>query len=132
MKLINNQESLLIEELKALLTENSEVLICASYFSVNSIFELSTYLEKVKSIRILVDSNLETDTMFAYDIKEWEMYYDLKSKHKTNTSLEIIKDKCSIRYGNVGGQKFIIVINGTKSHCFSIVPQDLNCLTLGL
>ena len=132
MKLINNQESLLIEELKALLTDSSDVLICASYFSVNSIFELNTYLKKVKSIRILVDSNLETDIRFAYDIQEWELYYDLKSKHKTETSVEIIKEKCSIRYGNVGGQKFIIVINGAQSHCFSIVPQDLNCLTLGL
>lgn len=50
MKLIDNKSTRLFDELKTLLTENSEVLICATYFSINSFFELSSQLKKVASI----------------------------------------------------------------------------------
>jgi SNF2 family DNA or RNA helicase len=44
----------------------------------------------------------------------------------------LIEDRFQIRQGSAGGQKFILVVNPDKSHCFSIVPQDLNLLTLGI
>ncbi|CAN5665628.1 hypothetical protein BH10BAC2_BH10BAC2_02210 [soil metagenome] len=50
MKLINNHETRLFEEIKDLITEDSELFINASYFSINAIFELSPVLKKVRSI----------------------------------------------------------------------------------
>jgi hypothetical protein len=132
MKLINNQENRLFDELKTLLTENSEVLISASYFSINSIFELSSQLKKVDSIKILLDLSSDPDIRFCYDSQEWKQYHDLKGKHRAEITLSIIKEKCSIRYGNLGGQKFILIKNSGKTHCFSIVPHDLNSISLGL
>lgn len=132
MKLLNNQESRLFDELKSLLTDRSEVFICASYFSINALFELSSFLKKVVSIQILLDGNLTTDIRFGYDSLEWKQYHDLKAKYKAETALSIIKEKCSIRCGNLGGQKFILVKNSDKTHCFSIVPHDLNSISLGL
>ncbi len=132
MKLINNQGARLVDELKTLLTEGAEVSISASYFSINALFELSSELKKVSSIRILLDSNAEEDVRLGYDSLEWQQYHDLKGKYKAETALAIIKAKCSIRQGNVGGQKFILVKNGDQMQCFSIVPQDLNSISLGL
>lgn len=132
MKLINNQETRLYDELKPFLEEGSEVLISTSYFSINAFFELSKELNKVGSIKILLDSNPESDSRFGYDSMEWKQYHDLKGNHKAETALAIINKKCSIRYSNVGGQKFIIVKNSDRTQCFSIVPQDLNSISLGL
>ena len=132
MKLINNQDTRLFDELKSLITVGSEVLISASYISINALFELSNELKKVNSIKILIDNDASDETRFGYDPQEWKQYYDLKAKYKADIARNIINEKCSIRYGNVGGQKFIIVKNGVKSHCFSLVPQDVNNITLGL
>ncbi|MBK0401806.1 DEAD/DEAH box helicase family protein [Adhaeribacter sp. BT258] len=132
MKLINNQEVRLFDELKSFLTNNSEVYLCCSYFTIPALFELSDQLRQVQSIRILIDSKADQDIRFAYDQNEWLSYLDLRSKHKSDTSIEIIRSKSQIRHGNVGGQKFILVKNGEQIHCFSIVPQDLNLVTLGI
>lgn len=132
MKLINNQETRLIDELKPLLKENSEVFISTSYISINALYELHNEFKKVSSIRILIDNDAIENTLFNYDPQEWTEYYDLKAKYKAETALAIIKDKCEIRRANVGGQKFILIKDGDKSKCFSIVPCDLNNITLGL
>lgn len=129
MKLINNQEVRLFNELKALVTSSSEVFFCCSYFTIPTLFELSDQLRQVQSIRILIDSKADQDIRFAYDQNEWLSYLDLRSKYKSDTALEIIGNKSQIRHGNVGGQKFILVKNGEQIHCFSIVPQDLNLVT---
>jgi hypothetical protein len=132
MKLIDNQVTRLFDELKSLITESSEVFMCASYFSITSFFELSSELKKVKTLKILLDYKPDSDIRFGYDSQEWKHYHDLKSSYKAETTLSIIKEKCSIRYGNLGGQKFILVKNSDKTHCFSIVPHDLNSISLGI
>jgi len=133
MKLINNQDILLFDELKAVINENSRIFICSTYFSIPAIFELSDYLLKAKSIDILIDNNnIENDIRFCYDSKEWKNYFQLKSKYHAEKANELIKSKCNIRTGNIGGQKFIIIKNKDKTTCFSIVPNDINLLSLGL
>jgi len=132
MRLINNQQTRLFDELKVLLTEESEVLISATYISVNAFFEMSNELKSVASIKILIDNDSSDNILFGYDPKEYSEYHDLRGRYKAETALNLIKNKCDFRYGNVGGQKFIIITNGTTTHCFSIVPQDLNNICLGL
>jgi ERCC4-related helicase len=132
MKLINNQETRLFDELKSALQPGCEVFISVSYISINSFFELSAELTQTSSIQILIDGLTLDDIRFGYDALEFKQYHDLRAKHKASIAHKIITDKCSIRLGNVGGQKFILVRNAGKTQCFSIVPQDLNNVSLGI
>lgn len=132
MKLINNQETRLADELRPILKENTEIFISGSYITINAFFELSNELKKVRSIKILIDNDATENTFFNYDPKEWTLYHNLKAKYKAENALRIVKEKCEIRKGNLGGQKFILVKNGNHIQCFSIVPHDLNCVSLGL
>lgn len=132
MKLINNQSITLISEVKAVLVHNSEVLIATGYFTIPALFELITHIKNVKSVKVLIDANVDTDIRFAYYEKEFNKYFALDAKFKAASVYELIKKKFQIRYGNVGGQKFILVKNPDKIHCFSLVAQDVNCITLGV
>lgn len=132
MKIINNQDILLFDELAALLIEDSKVYICASYLSIPALFELSEHLLKVKSIEIIIDNNnIDKDIRFAYDTAESKNYFQLKSKFQAENVKELILSKCSLRSGSIGGQKFILIINKDSSTCFSIVPNDISLLSLG-
>ena len=133
MKLINNQDVLLFDELCEALTADAEVRICTSYLSIPALFELSDYLEKVKSIDILIDNkHIENDIRFSYDEAEWKSYFQLKSKYQAEKIKALIQNKCNFRSGSIGGQKFILVQNKNSSTCFSIVPNDINLVSLGL
>jgi SNF2 family DNA or RNA helicase len=132
LKLINNQSTRLFDEIKQYLVDGSEVFISASYFSVNAVFELAAELKKVKHIQILIDGDTSQDIRFAYDERESRQYLDLKAKFRAEGSFNIVNDKCDIRYGNMGGQKFILIKNDDTTHCFSIAPHDLNLVSFGL
>lgn len=132
MKLINNQSVTLISELQSVLKNDSEVYIASSYFTIPALFELVDNLKDAKSIQALIDSIVDTDTRFAYYEKEFNKYFALDAKFKATSVYELIKKKFQIRYGNAGGQKFILVKNPDKIHCFSLVAQDVNCITLGV
>lgn len=131
MKLINNQDIKLVSELKSVLNENTEVYITASYLTIPALFDLSEELAKTAGVKVILDSTVENDSRFAYDQKEFRLYSDLTSKYKASAIHSLIDRKFQIREGNVGGQKFILVKNHEVAHCFSIVPQDCNSITLG-
>jgi superfamily II DNA or RNA helicase len=132
MKLINNQETRLVDELRPILKENTEIFISGSYITINAFFELSNELKKVYAIKILIDNDATENKLFNYNSEEWSLYHNLKAKHKAEVALAIVKEKCEIRKGNLGGQKFILVKNENHIQCFLIVPHDLNCVSLGL
>ena len=131
MKLINNQETRLFDELSVILKPESQVFISVSYFTINAFYAVAEKLKSVHSVSILINQPAEEDKRFNYDELEWSIYHDLQSKSKAETALAIL-EKAEIRYGNIGGQKFIIVKNTDRTHCFLIVPQDLNLVSLGL
>ena len=56
MKIINNQDVLLIDELKLALNQNSSIYIATNYFSIPSVFELLEKLDNLNSIKILIDN----------------------------------------------------------------------------
>lgn len=132
MKLIDNQATRLFDAVQAVMAEDAEVLICASYISINALFELGNVLQKASQINILLDSQIEVEGRLGYDVQEWQQYHDLRGKHKAETALAIIKGKCNIRHGYAGGQKFILVKKGTQVHCFSMGLHDINSVSLGL
>jgi hypothetical protein len=131
MKLINNQHTTLIGELKDIIRPVSEVFITASYASIPALFELNGELEKSKGVKFIVDSEVVNDSRFAYDPKEFKSYFTLIAKHKAIVAYMLVQHKFQIRQGNIGGQKFILVKNPDKIYCFSLEPQDINTLTLG-
>ncbi len=132
MKLINNQDIRFFDELAPLLKPETEVFIASTYFSINSLFELIDKLKMVKSIEILIDSDVENDNRFSYEPNEFLLYNDLKAKYKAQKVFELLNSKSAIKSGNLGGQKFMILKNTDKIQCFSFVPQDLNTITLGI
>jgi hypothetical protein len=131
MKLINNQDIKLISELKSVITSNSVLSIATGYLTIPALFELRDVLENASIVNLLIDSFVSNEIEFSYDEKEYAKYSDLDARYKGNAVKELIHRKFSVRYGNAGGQKFILVENPDKTHCFSIVPQDLNTITLG-
>jgi SNF2 family DNA or RNA helicase len=132
MKIINNQDKLLIEVLNSNLSSDSEIFIAVSYISVLSLYELLEKFSQAKSIHVLIDNkNAEKDIRFTYDEAESKAYFDLKAKYKALETSDLLKSNCQIREGKVGGQKFILIKNNTNSICYSIVPNDLNLVTLG-
>lgn len=133
MKLINNQDTTLYSEVKANINNKTEVYIAASYLSSLATYELIAEFAGAKSIQVLIDNpNAETDLRFAYDEQEAKDYFELKSRRKAIEVSNLLKAKCHIREGKVGGQKFILLKNGDAGICYSIVPSDLNLVTLGL
>ena len=131
MKLINNQNIKLSAEVKQLINVDSEVFIATGYTSIPALFELADELNKAKGVKLILDSDPNTDPRFAYDPKEFALYFDLNAPFKSKISYDLLDTKFQVRSGNVGGQKFIIIKNPDQTTCFSIVPQDLNSVTLG-
>jgi len=133
MKIINNQDTLLIKELETSLNHSSSIYIATNYFSIPAVFELIEKFESAQSIQILIDNNnIEKDIRFAYDDKELKSYYNLKQKIKADKVYQIIRDKVEIREGSVGGQKFILTNTDNVTNYFMLVPHDLNLISLGV
>lgn len=132
MKLINNQDIRFIDELSVLLSAESEVFLSCNYFTFLAFFELFPAILDVKSIRILIDGDVQKDVRFGYDSKEFLTYADLSHTFKARQVSKLLKEKSEIRSGNLGGQKFVLVKNAESVHCFSIVPQDFNLVSLGV
>jgi len=131
MKLINNQDIKLASEVQNLINQDSEIFIATGYVTIPALFELSSEFSQSKGVKMILDTEPSNDSRFAYDLKEFSLYFDLNSSHKASNTYQLLDNKFQIRAGNVGGQKFILIKNPDKTHCFSIVPQDLNTVTLG-
>lgn len=133
MRIINNQDILLIEELKSKLNKDTSLYIATNYFSINSLFELLEHFEGIDSINILIDnSDVYNDIRFSYDEKELRFYHELKQRFKAEKVYEFIRDRVSIREGSIGGQKFILAHDGQITNYFMLVPFDLNLVSLGV
>ena len=55
MKIINNQDILLLDELKHLTTEKSNIFISCDYFTSYAIFELIDILKNANQVNILLN-----------------------------------------------------------------------------
>lgn len=133
MKIINNQETLLINELKSSITYDTEVFVATSYFSILAIYELLSCFQDASKIYILLDNRyILEDSRFSYDEEEYKSFYHLTSKFKADKVLNLLKDKVEIREGSVGGQKFILTVEKNITNYFMLVPNDLNLKTLGI
>ena len=133
MKIINNQDVLLIDELKTSIKKDTLLYIATNYFSISALFELLESIENLDSIKILIDNlDVDKDIRFCYDEKELKAYHELTKRFKAEKVFQLLKDKVEIREGSVGGQKFILTNSDDITNYFMLVPHDLNLISLGV
>ena len=133
MKIINNQNILLRDEINGLLSSESKVYISCNHFTSFAIFDLLESLSTVRSINILVnhDTNAEDDFRFIYGEQESKLNLQLDRKYRLNQVIGLIEDKIQIRKGTLGNQNILIIDNGTGSTCFMLTPLNLDSVGLG-
>lgn len=132
MKLINNKDSLLIDELKNLINENSKVYISCNFFTAFAVFELIETLKKSNQVNILLDFKLEDSFQFIQNDAEQKLNLALDRKYKINQVIGLIEDKIQFRKGSTANQNILIIKNEDSSTCFSLTPLNLDSVSLGV
>lgn len=132
MKLINNQDSLLIDEVKSLINENSKVYISCNYFTAFAVFELIETLQKSSQVHILLDIKTDNNFQFIQSDDEQKLNLNLDRKYKINQVIGLIEDKIQFRKGSTGNQNILIIENKDKSTCFTLTPLNLDSVCLGI
>jgi SNF2 family DNA or RNA helicase len=131
MKIINNQNTLLINELKNLLSENSKVYLSCNHFTSFALYELIEEFKLVNSVNILIDLDAEDDFKFIQNEPEQKFNLTLNRKFKINQVIGLIEDKVQIRKGGLGNQNILIVENNGVSTCFTLTPLNFDSVCLG-
>ena len=115
--IVNNQDTLLYEEMERYITATSKVKMCVNYFSYNALYTLIESFGACHSIEVLINSDRfeENKKQFIYDAAENETNSQLQSHYRINQVMEFAKTKLSLRKGRTGGYSFI-VIDGKTIH----------------
>jgi len=134
MKIINNQDLRLIDELKKSIQTGSKVYLSSNHFTTFSMFELIDTLSVAKQVSILLSYNPtnEDDFRFIQNSAEGKLNLLLDRKFKINKVLDLLKDKLQIRNGSIGNQNVIIIENNGISTCYTLTPLDLDSVCLGV
>ncbi len=134
MKIINNQDLLLINEIESLITKDSSIFISCNHFTGFALFDLINSFSKSKQIHFLLnyDFKIEDDFRFIQSEAENKLNLLLDRKYKINQVIGLIDDKIQIRKGGLGNQNIFIVENGGVSTCFALTPMNLDSVCLGV
>ena len=134
MKIINNQDTLLINQFKALVNENSSVYFSCNYHTAFAIYELLDVLKKAKQIKVLLNYNFEAEDDFSFiqTNSENDLNLALDRKYKVNQVLGLLEDKFQTRKGSIGNQNIMLVENDGVSSCFIITPLNIDSVSLGV
>ncbi len=134
MKIINNQDLRLIDELKKNIQIGSKVYLSSNHFTIFAMFELIETLSVAKQVSILLSYNPtdEDDFRFIQNGLEGKLNLLLNRKHKINKVLDLLKDKLQIRNGSLGNQNVLIIENNGISTCYTLTPLDLDSVCLGI
>jgi SNF2 family DNA or RNA helicase len=134
MKIINNQDILLLDELKHLTTEKSNIFISCDYFTSYAIFELIDILKNANQVNILLNFQEQEvdDFKFIHNQTEKKLNLKLDRKYRIKQVITLIEDKVEIRSGITGNQNILLIENDGISTCFIITPQNLDLISLGL
>lgn len=134
MKIINNQDTLLIDELKGLTNEKANIYISCDYFTSFAIFELIDILKDAKQVKILLNFKEQEldDFKFIHNQTEKKLNLKLDRKYRIKQVITLFEDKVEIRSGITGNQNILLIENDGISTCFIITPQNLDLISLGL
>ncbi|WP_178984171.1 helicase-related protein [Winogradskyella helgolandensis] len=134
MKIINNQDTLLIDEFKQLINNKTKVYLSCNYFTSFALFELIDDLKKSNKVEVLLDFQAqdEDDFKFIQNDNEKQLNLKLDRKYRINQVIGLINDKIKFRKGGIGNQNILIVENEGKSTCFILTPMNLDSVSLGV
>lgn len=127
--IINNQDTLLHEEIAKLITHTTRVKMCVNYFSYNALYTLIESFSECQSIEILINSDSFESNIrqFIYDVAENETNSQLQAYYRLNLVTEFAKTKLQLRKGRTGGNSFIVI----DDKAFQLSPHNLNEPALG-
>lgn len=133
MKIINNQDALLIDEVTNLINQNSSIYLSCNYFTSFALFELVDILKKSNKVEVLLDFQAqdEDDFRFIQNDQEKQRNLELDRKYKLNQVVDLIHEKIELRKGSLGNQNVLIVENEGISTCFILTPMNLDLVSLG-
>jgi hypothetical protein len=134
MKIINNQDLRLIEEIKKNIDSNSKVYLSSNHFTTFAMFELIESLSFAKQVSILLSYNttVDDDFRFIQNNSEAKLNLLLDRKFKINRVLDLLQHKVKFRNGSLGNQNVLIIENNGISTCYSLTPLDLDSVCLGI
>jgi SNF2 family DNA or RNA helicase len=134
MRILNNQDLRLIDELKKNITIDSKVYLSCNHFTAFALFELIETLSVAKLVSILLSYNPsdEDDFKFIHNGSEGKLNLLLDRKFKIKKVLELIQNKVQIRKGSLGNQNVLIIENKGISTCFTLTPLNFDSVCLGV
>ncbi|MDO5970168.1 DEAD/DEAH box helicase [Flavivirga aquimarina] len=134
MQIINNKDSRLLDVLKTLVNEKSNIYLSCNYFTSFAVFELTEILKKSNKVEVLLDYQFqdEEDFKFIHNDNESQLNLKLDRKHRINQVLGLIEDKIQFRKGSIGNQNILIVEKEGISTCFTLTPMNLDSVSLGV
>lgn len=134
MKIINNQDIRLIDEIKKSIHTNSKVYLSSNHFTTFAMFELIETLSVSSQVSILLSYNPTDDDDFRFiqNSSEDKLNLLLDRKFKINRVLDLLQHKVQIRNGSLGNQNVLIIENNGISTCYTLTPLDLDSVCLGI
>ena len=134
MRIINNQDIRLIDEIKKSIQTDSKVYLSSNYFTTFALFELIETLSVANQVSILLSYNVndEDDFRFIQNSSEGKLNLLLDRKFKINKVLDLLHNKVQIRNGSLGNQNVLIIENKDISTCYTLTPLDLDSVCLGV
>ena len=85
MKIINNQDTRLIDEIKSVINETSNVCISCNHFTVFALFEIIDVLSKSNTVKVLLDFNFSNSDEFKFIQESLENILNLSLDRKYKT-----------------------------------------------
>lgn len=133
MRIIDNRNIRLVDELKSKIKPTSKVYLSCNYFTAFALFELIDALSKSVSLNILLDINqddLDTFKLIQSE-KENKLNLLLNRQFKINQVISLINNKVTISKGGLGNQNILILEDNNTSTCFLLTPLNLDSVCLG-
>lgn len=132
MRIVDNQTTRLIEEIRAAVTENTVVHLSCSYFTAFALYGLLDVLKKAKRVKVLLNRKAdEQPFQFIQSDAEASLNLELDRPYRIRQVIGLLEDKFDIRRGAVANQHVLILETGGKLESFSLTPLELNSVTLG-
>ena len=133
MKLINNQDILLIDEINRTVNSGTSIYLSCDHFTSFGLFDLIDSFTNANQIKILLSYNFndKDDFRFLQNIKEGQYNLLLDRKYRNNKVIELIQNKISIRQGGLGNQNILIIVNNGISTCYTLTPLNLDLVSIG-
>lgn len=133
MKIINNQDTILLNELNNSINKQTNLFITCNHFTSFSFFSFIDSFLKAKQTKILLSYDFHgiDDFRFIQSESEMGLNLNLDRKFKINQVVELLDSKIQIRNGGLGNQNLVIVENLGISNCYITTPLNFDTVTLG-